>query len=335
MIIRIAKTAVMVTIILILFVSYWLGLEFHSVTLISPENKYFEVKKGNTINIIAQNLKKNGFIKKKYLLVLEYKLFFHSETIKAGKYAFSSPTSIRNILMTMIEGKVYFRPITIPEGLTRKEIAQLLESKHSINKTEFLKASSNTDLIKELDKSAENLEGYLFPETYHFQKDVTAETIVSSMISQFKSIFNNNWKKRAEEINMNIREVVILASIIEKETSLPQEKKIVSGVFHNRLKMNMKLDCDPTIIYILKEQGVFKGDLRYKHMDINSPYNTYLYPGIPPGPICNPGKTSLEASLYPEDRGYLYFVSKNDGSHHFSRTFKEHQRAVRKYQTRK
>jgi UPF0755 protein len=133
---------------------------------------------------------------------------------------------------------------------------------------------------------------------------------------------------------MTIREVVTLASLIEKETSLPQEKKFVSTVFHNRLKRGMKLDCDPTIIYILKQKGLFEGRLRSKDLRLDSPYNTYLYPGLPPSPICNLGKESLEAALYPAKENFLYFVSKNDGSHLFSLTFKEHQAAVRKYQTK-
>ncbi len=152
------------------------------------------------------------------------------------------------------------------------------------------------------------------------------------MVSEFKKNFDEIWQSRAREMGMTVREVVILASLIEKETSIPKERKLVSAVFHNRLKRRMKLDCDPTIIYALKQENRFTDRLRTKDLRFDTPYNTYLYPGLPPGPICNPGKESIEAALYPSPEAYLYFVSKNDGSHHFSHTLREHMRAVKKYQ---
>ena len=208
----------------------------------------------------------------------------------------------------------------------------MLESLHFAEEEDFLEASSQKESLSFLDKEASSLEGYLLPETYHFPKGTSAKTIIAAMISQFQNVFNEEWRKRASEIGMTIREVVILASLIEKETSIPEERKLVSAVFHNRLKRRMKLDCDPTIIYVLKQEGRFKDRLRTKDLKLDSPYNTYLYPGLPPSPICNPGRETLEAALFPADVKYLYFVSKNDRSHHFSRTFREHQQAVLKYQ---
>jgi UPF0755 protein len=155
------------------------------------------------------------------------------------------------------------------------------------------------------------------------------------MISQFRKVFSETWLQRADAIGMTVREIVILASLIEKETSLPEERSLISGVFHNRLRIGMKLDCDPTIIYILKEEGRYDGRLRTKDLRLDTPYNTYLYGGLPPGPIANPGRDSLEAALYPAEVDYLYFVSKNDGSHHFSQSFREHQNAVNKYQKKR
>ena len=219
--------------------------------------------------------------------------------------------------------------------MTRREIARYLESELSVAVEDFLLASSRTDLISSLDKEASNLEGYLFPETYYFPKRTPADKIVSTLISQFKSVLSSDWQKRAAELGMTIRQVIILASLIEKEASLPEEKKLVSAVFHNRLKIGMKLDCDPTIIYDLREKGIFKDRLHAKDLKFDTPYNTYLRRGLPPGPICNPGRGSLEAALYPAEESYLYFVSKNDGSHHFSRNFREHQNAVIKYQKKK
>ena len=240
--------------------------------------------------------------------------------------------STKKILTILSEGKVFFHPVTIPEGLTRREIAQHLESLGIIEEEDFLEACSRTELLGSYDIEAENLEGYLFPETYHFSRGISAGTIITILVTQFKTVFTEEWRQRATEINMTPRKVVILASLIEKETSFPEERKLVSSVFHNRLRIRMKLDCDPTIIYAMKEQGPYTGRLLKRLLKLDSPYNTYLRRGLPPGPICNPGQAALEAALYPSDEKYIYFVSKNDGSHVFSRTFSEHQRAVRKYQ---
>jgi UPF0755 protein len=255
--------------------------------------------------------------------------------LKAGEYTILLPISAKNILLILTEGKVKLYPITIPEGLTRRETACHLESSLSIASQKFLKVSDNICLISDLDPDAENLEGYLFPETYSFPKNPDAEAIGTAMITQFRKIFDETWRKRAEELDLTIREIVILASLIEKETSRPEEKALISGVFHNRLRIGMKLDCDPTIIYALKEEGLFKGRLRTRDLKLDTPYNTYLYGGLPPGPIANPGRGTLEAALYPAEVDYLYFVSKNDGSHHFSRSFREHQNAVNKYQRKR
>lgn len=233
------------------------------------------------------------------------------------------------------EGQVILHSITIPEGLTRLEIADLFHDLDFLDKKDFLTASDNPALISSLDTQATNLEGYLFPETYHFPKETGREDIVKTMVSQFHGVFNTEWKKRADELGFSVRKIVTLASLIEEETSIPEERHLISAVFHNRLKIGMKLDCDPTIIYALKLEGRFQDRLRTKDLRYDTPYNTYLYGGLPPGPIANPGKDSLKAALYPAEENYLYFVSKNDGSHHFSRTFREHQNAVNKYQKKR
>jgi len=203
-----------------------------------------------------------------------------------------------------------------------------------VEEEDFNRASFSPQPVLDLDEKARDLEGYLFPETYHFPKGTTVEQIVSAMVSQFKEVFSEDLKRQAQKNGMTIREVVILATLIEKETSLPAEKATVSAVFHNRLGMGMKLDCDPTIIYALKQEGRFKDRLRTRDLKWDNPYNTYIYKGLPPGPIANPGKDSIRAALFPTKEKYLYFVSKNDGSHHFSLTFREHQNAVNQYQKR-
>jgi len=335
MLLRIIKTAFILSSVALLIFSTWLVLEIYTPSKITPREIIFEAEKGKSVEAIAQNLKDRGVIKKKWPFFLGYKLLFSPKSLKAGEYAFSLPLSTKEVLIALTEGKIYFHPLTIPEGLTTKEISELLFSQSFVNQEDFLDAFSQTEAISSWDREAQSLEGYLFPETYFFPNRIPATNIILTMVSQFKSVFKEEWQRRAREIALTIREVVILASLIEKETSLPEEKKLVSAVFHNRLKRGMKLDCDPTIIYVLKQEGRFKDRLRTKDLKLDSPYNTYLYPGLPPGPICNPGRESLEAALYPAEENYLYFVSKNDGSHYFSRTFKEHQRAVYLYQKRK
>jgi len=335
MALRIVKTTFIFSQVVLLIFTTWLVRELYVPPKTSPEKTIFEVQKGWGPKVIARNLTKIGVIKKKWPFLMSYKLFFSTESLKAGEYAFSLPLSTKEVLRILTEGKTYLHPLTIPEGLTAKEIFKFLNSKNFVREEDFLQAFSQTEAVSLWDREAKNLEGYIFPETYFFPKGIPTKKIIFSMVSQFKDVFKKEWQRRAEELGLTIREVVILASLIEKETSIPEEKKLVSAVFHNRLNLGMKLDCDPTIIYVLKQEGHFEGRLRYKDLKLDSPYNTYLYPGLPPGPICNPGRESLQATLYPAEEDYLYFVSKNDGSHQFSRTFREHQRAVLIYQKRK
>ena len=329
---KIFKRALFAAVLLILLWASWFLFEFTTSPKRLPEIVTFEVNTGETAKDIARNLEEQGLIRADWAFILGYRLFYSGQSLKAGEYTIELPISTKNILLILTEGKVKLYPITIPEGLTRRETAQHLESALSIDSDEFLEASEEPELISDLDPKATNLEGYLFPETYSFPKSPNLLTIAVAMISQFRKVFDETWIMRAEAIGMTVREIVILASLIEEEASLPDERSLISGVFHNRLRIGMKLDCDPTIIYVLKEEGRFDGRLRTKDLTLDTPYNTYLYGGLPPGPIANPGKDSLYAALYPAEVDYLYFVSKNDGSHHFSRSFREHQNAVNKYQ---
>lgn len=313
----------------------WFSLEFYRPAKTPPNRTIFEVEKGQSVKDIALSLKNRGMIKKAWPFLLGYKIFYSSQSLKAGEYAIEFPISTKNILQVLTEGSVFLHSITIPEGLIIEEIADLLDSEGFAEKEDFLQAASDPTPISSLDQKADNLEGYLFPETYRFAKGTTAGEIVSALVLQFMQVFNQDLRDRAGGMGMSTRDVVILASLIEKETSLPEERALVSAVFHNRLRKGMKLDCDPTIIYVLKKEGQFKDQLRTKDLRIDSPYNTYICAGLPPGPIANPGGESLKAALYPADIDFLYFVSKNDGSHHFSRTFREHQNAVNKYQRRR
>ncbi len=331
MLIKTIKIILVVAVVMPLLISAWFSFEFYFAPKNPTKEIFFVVDKGQGVHDIAQNLKEKGIIKNRQAFLLGYNIYYSSKSLKAGEYKLNLPMSSKDILKMLTDGKVYLHSLTIPEGLTRKEIARHLDSLDFADEEEFLSASAKTEIISFLDKEATNLEGYLFPETYYFPKGISAEKIISTLISQFKDVFSEEWLKRAREIEMTPREVITLASLIEKETFLSEEKKLVSAVFHNRLRIRMKLDCDPTVIYALKEKGSFKGRLLKKDLKLDSPYNTYRNRGLPPGPICSPGRESLEAALYPAQEKYLYFVSKKDGSHHFSSNFRDHQNAVRKY----
>lgn len=331
---KILRYLLLASVIGLLLFSSWFAYEFYHTTK-SPHGLIeIEIPEGGNAASIASSLLDQKIIRKKWPFLLGYRLFFFPQTLKAGEYNIQMPVSVKTVLFMLTEGDVILYPFTIPEGLTRREIADHLEHNYGINKQEFLQVTDSAESISDWDQEATDLEGYLFPETYRFSKDPSGKRIAESLVSQFKLAFDDSWKKRAEEMGMSIREIVILASLIEKETALADERATISAVFHNRMRIGMKLDCDPTIVYALKQTGNFRARLWTKDLKYDSPYNTYLYGGLPPGPIANPGRASLEAALYPTDENYLYFVSKNDGSHHFSRTFREHQNAVNRYQRR-
>lgn len=300
-----------------------------------PKEIPFKIIEGSTATQIAQALSEAGIISRPWPFLVGYKLFFAPIGLKAGEYVINTPISSKEVLHILTEGKIILHAITIPEGLTRLEMAEHLAEAGFVDQDVFLKLTADNTLVTEWDDKAIDLEGYLFPETYHFPKETPESKIITTLVAQFEEAFSQDWKDRAEEIGFSIRDTVILASLIEKETSHSSERPLVSAVFHNRLSIRMKLDCDPTIVYALKTKGQYTGRLRTKDLKLDSPYNTYLHGGLPPGPIANPGRASLEAALFPTDVEYLYFVSKNDGSHHFSRTFREHQNAVNKYQRRR
>lgn len=329
---KIVKSAFIFVQCLVLGGWVWLYFESRRGVAAEPGAVMFEVEKGKRVRAIAEALMAQKIIPKKTPFLFRYRFFYVPQSIKAGEYELPKTGSAKDILGILIAGKIYLHPVTIAEGLTAMETAKNFIAAGFGQNGEFPAALRETDSIALLDPKAENLEGYLFPETYLLPKGLSSREILQKMTEQFKEVFGEKWRRRAADLRMTVREVVILASLIEKETSRPDEKKFVSAVFHNRIRIGMKLDCDPTIIYALKQKGPFEGRLRTKDLKYDSPYNTYLYPGLPPGPISNPGRESLEAALYPAEADYLYFVAKNDGSHQFSRTLAEHRLAVKKFQ---
>jgi UPF0755 protein len=291
----------------------------------------FEIKPGQSVRAIAENLRSEKMIRSSWAFLAGYRLFHQGKKLKAGEYELSLPLTIKKVLAVLLEGKVFLHPLTVPEGLTAREVEALIREAAFPLKGSFLTACGDPGPIASRDARAKDLEGYLFPDTYHFPKDVSARTVAATMVDQFKKVFGVAEMMRAAELRLSVRNVVTLASLIEKETSIPEERPLVSAVFHNRLRMGMKLDCDPTVIYALKMDNLYRGRLLTKDLKYPSPYNTYVSPGLPPGPICSPGQGSLAAALHPAHEDYLYFVASDDGSHRFSRGYAEHLRAVKKY----
>ena len=287
------------------------------------------IKPGQSFKDITAMLREKGLINHptKFRILAVYQKA--TTRIKAGEYRIPGSMSPGRILRQLGEGRVHLHRVTLPEGLTIHETAQRVADAGLCEKSEFTRAATDPELARQMGLSAKTTEGYLFPETYYFEKPVSAETIVQTMVRRFQGVFSDQWKQRADELGLSVHEIVTLASIIEKETGAPEERKTVSSVFHNRLERGMRLDSDPTVIYGIED---FDGNLTRKHLRTPTAYNTYKRKGLPPGPIANPGQASLHAALYPADTPYLYFVADSENSHYFSTTLKEHNRAVRKYQ---
>ena len=259
-----------------------------------------------------------------------YRLALDQPPLQAGEYSFVPEDTPRTVFDKLIRGEVVTRPLVIIEGLTVSEIADQVEEQGFALAEEF-RAAAKAELIHDLDPAAEDLEGYLFPDTYRFPRTVTSPQIVAEMVSSFR--------RRTEELRTlpnlpPVREWVTLASIVEKETSVDGERALVAGVYRNRLDQGIGLYADPTIIYALKKDGTWDGNLTRRHLEMDSPYNTYRVSGLPPGPICSPGLASLEAAARPSKEPYLYFVSRNDGTHVFATTLREHNRNVNEWQRR-
>jgi UPF0755 protein len=328
------------TALIILFIIFTtlIGIDFYQ-KVFTPYAGYdskaitINIKPGAAVSTIGWQLYRNHIIANYYYFRVYYRLFFNKMSFKTGEYQFDRPMTMKEVIEKLHEGLVLLHKVTIKEGLIIPEIAQRLANhRHlDIDIREFIHLARSPGLIRSLDPEAPDLEGYLFPDTYMVRKGITAKEMLQYMVNRFKDTFSNSMKWRAQELNLSVREVVTLASLIEKETSSREERFLISSVFHNRLQKGMGMDCDPTIIYALKRDNLYDGKLGWKDLKYDSPYNTRLYRGLPPGPICSPGFDSLEAALYPENTKYLYFVAKDSRSHYFSETLAEHNRAVRKY----
>lgn len=288
-----------------------------------------EFPQGVSFYQIAKSLEEKGIIRNFEDFTFLAKLRGSTKKIRAGEYEFSLAMRAYDVLVKMEKGLVVKRPVTIPEGFNIREIADLLEKKGVSQRDRFIAMANDKGFLLSIGLEGTSAEGFLFPDTYQFFKGMTEEAMISTMVSQFKEVFTDELTMKTREAGLSMMEVVTLASIVEKETGAAEERPRIAGVFMNRLRKKIPLQSDPTVIYGIKE---FNGNLTRKDLMTETPYNTYRIKGLPAGPISNPGIDSIKAVLYPEKVDYVYFVSKKDGTHHFSKTLSEHNRAVRQYQ---
>jgi UPF0755 protein len=313
-----------------MFVALYFGYFLMSPAGFDQKEEIFVVKKGAGLRSVAAELEKRKLIKSNDLFVLWALLKGGARHVRAGEYSLNQSMSPVKIFDILASGMVKTYPLTIPEGFNARQIAEILAEGGLADKDEFLALAMDKSVATSYQIDGTSLEGYLFPDTYFLSKCMGARQIIDLMVSRFWHVFNEITVGR--ELPMSIREVVTLASIVEKETGLAEERPLIASVFLNRLKKRMRLESDPTVIYGLAD---FDGNLTKTDLRTPGPYNTYRNRGLPPGPIANPGRESLKAVLEPAPTNHLYFVSKNDGSHHFSATLREHNRAVLRYQKRR
>jgi UPF0755 protein len=294
-----------------------------------PPSKVVVIPEGSTFQHVAGLLERERLVKSRSAFVLLGKALEADRKIRPGEYELSPAMAPADILSKLLAGRVVLHAVTIPEGYTMVQIADVLAQHRITDRAEFLRLAKDKSFIKTLGISAETLEGYLYPDTYRFPKPVPAKEVIRTMVEQLNQVVTPEWQARAKDIHLTLHQVLTLASVIEKETGSGEERPQISSVFHNRLQKKIPLQSDPTVIYGLPD---FDGNLHKKDLSHPSPYNTYRWAGLPPGPIANPGAQAIRATLYPAVSPYLYFVSKNDGTHQFSATLVEHNKAVEKYQ---
>jgi UPF0755 protein len=296
-----------------------------SVTLTIPE--------GASATAVLEQLEREGVLRDAALVRLYLIRVLDDPPLKAGEYRFEGEASAIERLDKVVRGAVVTHRLTLIEGLTLEETADSLAASGFGDRERFLAAMRDPTVITDLDPAASDLEGYLHPETYAFAGGTPEEAIVANLVETFRRRFEERVRPLlAEDDARSVRDLVTLASIVEKEAVLDEERPTIAGVYANRLRRGIALYADPTIIFALKLRGTWDGNLRKPDLDLDSPYNTYRNPGLPPGPIASPGIASLEAAARPAEVPYLYFVSRNDGSHVFAATLAEHNRNVEKWQ---
>lgn len=288
----------------------------------------FDYPPGMSGEALAAALEEQGIVRSARVFQL-HRFLQRDRVLQAGEYEFSEPLSVREVFDTLAEGRVKLYSFTIPEGLTRFETAQRVGESRFGTEAEFLALTTDPTPIRDLFPEAKTLEGCLFPETYFLARDAGAEELLDAMLTRFREAF----RPSQGTTPLKPYEVLVMASMVEKETAVEEERPLVSSVYHNRLRIGMRMQCDPTVIYGLLLENAYHGKLYLKDLERPSPYNTYMNPGLPPGPIANPGRSSIQAALNPADTKFVYFVARSEGKpeHVFSKTLPEHNRAVAAY----
>ena len=297
------------------------------------DDAVIKITKGDNLRSVAVKLEENRIIFNKLAFIAIGRIMGYQDNLIPGEYKFGNGLTYLNVLNTITDPSIIRTvTVTIPEGLNIRQMGRLLQRQIGIDSARFVEESKNDSLIKLLGVEAKDLEGYLFPDTYQFRfTGMNREKeIVSVMSAEFRKKITPQIREEMSKRNISLKELIAMASIIEGETRYEPEKKTISGVYYNRIKKGMKLQADPTVQYILP--GGPKNRLMYSDLKIESPYNTYLYKGLPPGPINNPGLSSIMAALNPEENKLLYFVAKGDGSHRFAESYEEHKKNIELYQ---
>lgn len=293
---------------------------------IGPQSEQrLQLKTGSTARRIASDLQHAGIIRSRFAFLLWHYLR-GNKTLKAGEYAFERPARLVEVYDRIARGDVYFHTVVVPEGYNIFDIASVIDAAGLVRSDDFLKvAMKETALVRDLDPRAPSLEGYLFPDTYHFTRTQSAHDIAAAMVHRFR--------QEAHEVGLtqDVHARVVMASLVEKETAVAEERPLVAGVFYNRLEKKMALATDPAVVYAALLNHRYRGTIYQSDLKFDSPYNTYVNSGLPPGPICNPGRQALLAAMHPAATDYLYFVSNNQGHHRFARTGSEHAANVAAY----
>jgi UPF0755 protein len=333
---RVVRWAIVGFLLGVLSVAGWTYISFHQPYKgYDAAEQFVEIPAGSGTTSMGRRLADAGVIRSAASFRAAVWIRGAGRRLQAGEYRFTEPMTMAQVVDKIARGDVYVRSITFREGLTVREMADVFQAGDFGTASEFIAASKKASLIQHLDPAARDLEGYLFPDTYTMTRRATAEELIERMTKRFEKALAPEILQQASARGLNTRQLVTLASIVEKETGKAEERPTVAGVYTNRLKIGMGLQCDPTVIYALMLAGRYDGNIRRDDLQIDSPYNTYRYSGLPPGPIAAPGEASLRAAANPADVPYIYFVSRGDGSHVFSTTLEEHNRNVNEFQRRR
>jgi UPF0755 protein len=325
--------AAAVLVLLVLGGAGWLYVSLHRPYKgFSEAETFVEIPSGAGTAAMGRRLAGAGVVRNALTFRIAAWMRTSKRPLQAGEYRFDSPLTPAQVVDKIARGDVYLRSLTFPEGLTIAQMAAIFEQKGFGTAESFVRAAGDPGRIRSLDPQAPDLEGYLFPDTYALPRRATADTLVASMVTQFEKALTPGMRESAAARGLDVRQLVTLASLVEKETAKAEERPLVAAVYTNRLRIGMGLQCDPTVIYALEKAGRYDGNLRRADLSFDSPYNTYRYAGLPPGPIAAPGRAALAAAAAPADVPYVYFVSRNDGSHAFATTLDEHNRNVQQFQ---